>query len=122
MSEALKNVDPDRKCYRLVGGVLVESTVGEVLPALESNREMVCEAARVCDLMLMLTLIACPSQISSVIGSLKEKVVSKGKEIGEYMEKHNIQIRQEGSLNDETAKAATDSKAAQPSTGVLVQN
>jgi hypothetical protein len=58
-----------------------------------------------------------------VIESLKEKVVTKGKEIGEYMERHNIQIRQEGNLNDETAaKAAGDQKAAKPTAGVLVQN
>lgn len=41
MTEALKDVDPDRKCYRLVGGVLVESTVKEVLPSLQANKEMV---------------------------------------------------------------------------------
>lgn len=57
-----------------------------------------------------------------MIESLKEKVVSKGKEIGEYMEKHNIQIRQEGNLNDEAAKAAGDQKAAKPTAGVLVQD
>uniref|UniRef100_A0A8C7WSC5 Prefoldin subunit 2 n=1 Tax=Oryzias sinensis TaxID=183150 RepID=A0A8C7WSC5_9TELE len=37
--ETLKEVDPSRKCYRLVGGVLVERTVKEVLPALENNKE-----------------------------------------------------------------------------------
>jgi prefoldin subunit 2 len=41
VTEALKEVDPERKCYRLIGGVLVESTVKEVLPALESNKQMV---------------------------------------------------------------------------------
>ena len=39
--ETLKDVDPTRKCFRLVGGVLVERTVKEVLPALESNKEQV---------------------------------------------------------------------------------
>ena len=66
-----------------------------------------------------------------MIQNLKDKVVSKGKEIGEYMEKHNIQIRQESSLNEEQGKAAaaaaaaagtTTEKAAQPASGVLVQN
>ncbi|XP_041821328.1 prefoldin subunit 2 isoform X1 [Chelmon rostratus] len=37
--DTLKNVDPSRKCFRLVGGVLVERTVKEVLPALETNKE-----------------------------------------------------------------------------------
>lgn len=39
--ETLKEVDHSRKCFRLVGGVLVERTVKEVLPALENNKEQV---------------------------------------------------------------------------------
>ena len=39
--DTLKDVDPDRKCFRMVGGVLVERTVKEVLPALINNREQV---------------------------------------------------------------------------------
>ncbi|MGH0144978.1 UNVERIFIED_CONTAM: hypothetical protein FKN15_004641 [Acipenser sinensis] len=39
--ETLRDVDPSRKCFRMVGGVLVERTVKEVLPALESNKEQV---------------------------------------------------------------------------------
>lgn len=39
--DTLKEVDETRKCYRMVGGVLVERTVKEVLPALENNKEQV---------------------------------------------------------------------------------
>lgn len=39
--ETLREVDVTRRCYRMVGGVLVERTVKEVLPALESNLEQV---------------------------------------------------------------------------------
>lgn len=39
--DTLKEVDETRKCYRMVGGVLVERTVKEVLPALEGNKEQV---------------------------------------------------------------------------------
>ena len=37
--ETLEGVAGDRKCFRMVGGVLVERTVSEVLPALVSNRD-----------------------------------------------------------------------------------
>lgn len=36
MKEA-SETEPDRKCFRLVGGVLVERTVKEVLPQLEAQ-------------------------------------------------------------------------------------
>ena len=39
--ETLQDVDKDRKCFRMVGGVLVERTVKEVLPALTTNRDQV---------------------------------------------------------------------------------
>eukprot|EP01120_Amphizonella_sp_Union-15-10_P000148 TRINITY_DN10185_c0_g1_i2.p1 TRINITY_DN10185_c0_g1~~TRINITY_DN10185_c0_g1_i2.p1 ORF type:complete len:149 (-),score=43.58 TRINITY_DN10185_c0_g1_i2:3-398(-) len=36
---AISKLESSRKCYRLVGGVLVERTVGEVLPAVKKNKE-----------------------------------------------------------------------------------
>lgn len=39
--ETLKDVAPERKCFRMVGGVLVERTVKDVLPALVNNKEQV---------------------------------------------------------------------------------
>ncbi|KAH9943243.1 Prefoldin beta-like protein [Epithele typhae] len=38
LDEALTE-EPDRKCFRLVGGVLVERTVQDVVPALQTNRD-----------------------------------------------------------------------------------
>jgi len=35
-------MEPSRKCFRMLGGVLAERTVGEVLPALEDTRSGVC--------------------------------------------------------------------------------
>ena len=40
--ETLEGVEKDRKCYRMVGGVLVERKVADVEPALVSNKEKVC--------------------------------------------------------------------------------
>lgn len=37
--QTLKDLPPTRKAFRMVGGVLVERTVAEVLPAVTSNRD-----------------------------------------------------------------------------------
>ena len=34
----LEPLDADRRCFRLIGGVLVERTVGEVRPKIEANK------------------------------------------------------------------------------------
>ena len=39
--EALKPLDPSRKCFRMVGSVIVERTVQEVMPAVEKNMQQV---------------------------------------------------------------------------------
>ena len=39
MLESLEPVEPERKCFRLVNGVLVERSVGEVVPAVRTNAE-----------------------------------------------------------------------------------
>ena len=39
--DTLKETEKDRKCFRMIGGVLVEKTVGEVLPILETSLEQV---------------------------------------------------------------------------------
>lgn len=37
--ETLTPLPSDRKCFRTINGVLVERTVGDVLPTLQSNSE-----------------------------------------------------------------------------------
>jgi prefoldin subunit 2 len=37
--ETLKPLPDDRKCFRMVNGVLVERTVSDVLPALQTNAD-----------------------------------------------------------------------------------
>lgn len=55
MISAIEKLDPSRKCFRLVGGVLVERTVEEVLPAVKRNKEGVCILVHVECFMLVLT-------------------------------------------------------------------
>lgn len=69
--ETLKNVNDDRKCYRLIGGILTERKVKDVLPVLVSNKE----------------------KLTQVIEKLNEDLAKKGIELNEYKEKHNIRIR-----------------------------
>jgi prefoldin subunit 2 len=39
--DTLQPLDQGRRCFRLIGGVLVERTIAEILPALRSNKESV---------------------------------------------------------------------------------
>ncbi|XP_057301582.1 prefoldin subunit 2-like [Hydractinia symbiolongicarpus] len=90
--ETLKNVDVDRKCFRMVGGILSERTVKEVLPALQNNK----------------------MQIEQVIEKLKFQLTEKGKELVKFREEHNITIR--GEKENEKSKSNTSNSTS----GVLV--
>ena len=39
--QTLKVAPPERRCFRMMGGVLIERTVKEILPTLEENMEQV---------------------------------------------------------------------------------
>ncbi|PKA66088.1 putative prefoldin subunit 2 [Apostasia shenzhenica] len=88
---AIQPLDPSRKCYRMIGGVLVERTVKEVLPAVQRNKE----------------------GLEEVIARLNEALEKKKKEIAEFELKHKIRIRKE----DNEAEDGLKEGSAQ---GVLV--
>merc|ERR1719199_2312533 len=69
--ETLEPLDPNRKAWRLVGGVLVERTCGEVLPAVQ-------EALK---------------NIEEVVATLTKKYDEKEAEINAFMEKYNIRLQ-----------------------------
>uniref|UniRef100_H2YRD1 Prefoldin subunit 2 n=1 Tax=Ciona savignyi TaxID=51511 RepID=H2YRD1_CIOSA len=96
--EALEAVDKDRKCFRLVGGVLVERTVAEVLPALTKNKE----------------------QISNFIELMNKQLVEKGNSLNEYRVKHGITVRGENSINENNKPE--EAPTTNQTTGVLVSN
>ncbi|KAL4229502.1 Prefoldin subunit 2 [Mactra antiquata] len=91
--ETLKEVDDDRKCFRLVGGVLVERTVKDVLPALVNNKD----------------------QMGKLVESLTKQLEQKGVEINQYREQHNLKIKGEDSKEPEK-----QDKDSAKSGGVLV--
>ncbi|XP_066920064.1 prefoldin subunit 2-like [Clytia hemisphaerica] len=92
--ETLKTVDPSRKCFRMVGGILSERTVKEVLPELVNNKV----------------------QIGAVVEKLKSQLTEKGQELNKFREEHNIRVRGE-------KEAETPSQQKAPTSGgVLVAN
>lgn len=81
--DTLKTVEPGRKCFRLIGGVLCDQTVEIVLPQLVQNKE----------------------QLEKLIETGKEQITKKGLEINQYKDEHNIKIR-----GQDTAPAANSEK------------
>lgn len=68
---AIEPLDPSRRCYRMIGGVLVERTIKEVLPAVQRNKE----------------------GIEEVIARLNEALEKKKKEISDFETKYKIRMR-----------------------------
>ncbi|KDP40179.1 hypothetical protein JCGZ_02177 [Jatropha curcas] len=90
---AIEPLDPSRRCYRMIGGVLVERTIKEVLPAVQRNKE----------------------GIEEVITRLNEALEKKKKEIVEFESKYKIRIRKpENEVKDDGGKKEGSSQ------GVLV--
>ena len=77
---AIQPLDPTRRCFRMIGGVLVERTIQEVLPAVQRNKE----------------------GLEEVVARLNEGLEKKKKEIAEFESKYKIRIRKpDGETNDD---------------------
>ena len=99
MIDTLKTISGDRKCFRLIGGVLCESNVETVLPQLTDSK----------------------GQLEKLIESMNEQLTKKGAEINSFREKHNIRF--EGMPKDTApAEGAKDEKTAKDNRTVLVVN
>lgn len=92
--KALQPMEAGRKCFRLIGGVLVERTVAEVLPAVQGHRE----------------------QLEKLVAKLKDQGNTKKQELLEFQQKYKIRIK--GEENDEEEAGSSKSGAQ----GVLVSN
>ncbi|KAJ5860997.1 Prefoldin [Penicillium soppii] len=70
--ETLDPLDGDRKCFRMVNGVLVERTVKDVLPTLKTNSD----------------------GLKQVIEDMLKQYKSKQDELDAWKKKNNIQVVQ----------------------------
>ncbi|XP_071174018.1 prefoldin subunit 2-like [Mytilus galloprovincialis] len=91
--DTLKETESSRKCFRMVGGVLVEHTVEGVLPALTNHKE----------------------QLNKMVETLTKQLETKGIEINKYREEYNLQIKGEDSRGQDKQE-----KDVKTTGGVLV--
>jgi prefoldin subunit 2 len=88
----------------MVGGVLLEQTIKDVLPAVTKNRDGVC------------LLVVKQPQISEIITELNNQYTKKDKELQEFARKFDIRVGGEEGA-DEGSKSK---ELAKPTSGVLV--
>ena len=67
---SIHDYDPNRKCYRLVGEVLIQSTVAETKPLLEQQE----------------------TSIKELVKTYRQKVEAKEQEIKKFQEDNHIRI------------------------------
>ena len=63
-------MDKDRKCFRLVGDVLVERSVGETIPAVAKNK----------------------ANLESIINALQQQLNVQNQDLSEFQTKHKIRV------------------------------
>ena len=126
--KALQPLPADRKCFRMIGNVVVERTVAEVLPAVQKNHDQVrhshrCHTEgnlpRMVDRRLPILTPAsrlCISQIAETISKFKETLAAKQKEADEFGAKHRITAQGGGGAASSAAPADDEGSAA----GVLI--
>jgi prefoldin subunit 2 len=97
--KALKPMDKERRCYRMIGDVLVERTVGEALPAVQRNRD----------------------GLQNVLNTLEEQLATQQKQLEEFQERYSIRIRGQGDAGETPKQEAQKGSSGQSSgQGVLV--
>ncbi|ESQ47611.1 hypothetical protein EUTSA_v10021707mg [Eutrema salsugineum] len=79
---AIQPLDQSRKCFRMIGGVLVERTIREVLPAVLRNKE----------------------GLEEVVKKLYETLEKKKKDLTEFEAKYKIRLRKQEDSKEEGNK------------------
>uniref|UniRef100_A0A0R3RJI2 Prefoldin subunit 2 n=1 Tax=Elaeophora elaphi TaxID=1147741 RepID=A0A0R3RJI2_9BILA len=80
--QVLKKMEGNRKCFRMIGTTLVQYEIRTVLPVLESTLE----------------------NLDTLVSSMKDNLIEKGKELQEYTEKHKIRYISERELKEEAER------------------
>jgi len=88
--ETLKKVELERRAYRLVGGVLAERTVGDILPIVESN------------------FVGISEVLTKLDGTLK----SKDEDRKAFKEKHGIMTQEERDMQMKRKVREAEAQAA----------
>jgi prefoldin subunit 2 len=91
--DALKPLEPERRCHRLVGGVLVERTVAEVLPMIDNS----CK------------------QLDLLLKNLSDELGKKDNKLNAFMTKYKIRVKGQNDGPQVQAKEAVEGAK----TGVL---
>eukprot|EP00878_Enallax_costatus_P006547 GHUV01006864.1.p1 GENE.GHUV01006864.1~~GHUV01006864.1.p1 ORF type:complete len:148 (+),score=44.73 GHUV01006864.1:465-908(+) len=89
----LQPMDKTRKCYRMIGDVLVERTVAETLPAVMRNRE----------------------GLGNVMKQLQTQLETQQKALAEFQQKYKIRVMQPG--EQDSGDAGDRQTAAKPAAG-----
>ncbi|WIA31332.1 hypothetical protein OEZ86_002233 [Tetradesmus obliquus] len=94
----LEPMDKGRRCYRMIGDVLVERTVAETLPAVQRNRE----------------------GLGNVMKQLQAQLEAQQKALAAFQQQYKIRVGQPGEAgSSEGGKPAAASKDGQGAAGVL---
>eukprot|EP00162_Nutomonas_longa_P024181 comp8350_c0_seq1/m.9050 comp8350_c0_seq1/g.9050 ORF comp8350_c0_seq1/g.9050 comp8350_c0_seq1/m.9050 type:complete len:146 (-) comp8350_c0_seq1:37-474(-) len=91
----MEKMDGSRKCFRMIGGVLVERTVAEVGPAVKANRD----------------------GIETIIVSLKKNHSELSAAIQQYIKTYDIKTRDQ--VEAERLRQQSSGGQGEKSTGVL---
>ncbi|VVA98721.1 unnamed protein product [Arabis nemorensis] len=79
---AIQPLDQSRKCCRMIGGVVVERTIKEVLPAVQRNKE----------------------GLEEVVKNQYEKLEKKKKDLTEFEAKYKIRLRKQDESKEDSTK------------------
>eukprot|EP01060_Flectonema_neradi_P008316 TRINITY_DN1593_c5_g2_i1.p1 TRINITY_DN1593_c5_g2~~TRINITY_DN1593_c5_g2_i1.p1 ORF type:complete len:143 (+),score=46.14 TRINITY_DN1593_c5_g2_i1:37-465(+) len=90
VEKALTPLEPERKCFRSIGGVLIEKTVKEVLPVIQDSVK----------------------KIEEVIENLTKQAAAKQQEMSDFIDKHQLNATAGGAGPQQPAAASEQPKKA----------